>query len=509
MQPTPQSLAVSTEEAKNLARSDMNFFGSLALPEDVIYSFPEFYVYFWKLITDTLHKQRDFSRFALGLPRGHGKTFVVKLLILYVILFTKRKFILVVSSSADNAKNIVADVMDTLDGENIKAVFGDWRFGVEIDRQDKKKFIFCGRSIIIKAAGHGTSVRGIQEKNSRPDFIICDDVQDRESAESIPESVALMRWFIATLLKAKSPFGCTTLYVGNMYPDIETPEGNYTCILRNLQLSKNWTSLIVGGILEDGTALWEDLQPLEQLLSDFESDKELGQADIFYAEVLNSPQPGQSSFFDRTKVKSFDLNEDLLPSGSFVLIDPSGRKSTSDDTAMGYFEVFDATPVLVELTSEILTPKQTIERAIELCAKHSCNCIVFEDVAYQASLGFWLEEALQTLGMSNSIQILTVNPRGRPKSSRILTMFKQWQAGELRVSRSCEAICINQAIAYKPAKSNNIDNILDILAYAPEVTKEHPQAISIVLGHQSFEDFLFQKTSTTSEFLARDSLLLN
>ena len=152
-------VAFDSTEARDLAKVDMDFFGMLAMPDDVIYSFPEFYKQVWSILIGCLHKSRDFSKYAIGLPRGHGKTFVVKLLILYTILFTDRKFILVVSAIKDNAASIIADVADMLDSPNIRAVFGNWRVSIEVDRQDKKKFYFNGRPVILKAAGAGTAIR--------------------------------------------------------------------------------------------------------------------------------------------------------------------------------------------------------------------------------------------------------------------------------------------------------------------------------------------------------------
>lgn len=487
-------VAFDSTEARDLAKVDMDFFGMLAMPDDVIYSFPEFYKQVWSILIGCLHKSRDFSKYAIGLPRGHGKTFVVKLLILYTILFTDRKFILVVSAIKDNAASIIADVADMLDSPNIRAVFGNWRVSIEVDRQDKKKFYFNGRPVILKAAGAGTAIRGIQEKNARPDVVICDDVQTRECAESLQESASLIKWFVATLMKAKSPTGCSFFYIGNMYPDLQIKHGVYTCILRNLQKSKFWTSLIVGGILSDGSALWEELQPRQQLLEEYKNDLDLGCPEIFYAEVLNSPQPGQSAHFNQAKVSPVVLDEGRLHAGNFVLIDPSGYKSTSDSHAIGYFEVLDGIPVLADLVNAVLTPKQCIEKAIEFCMRYNCSCIAVESVAYQHSLIFWMEEALELMGM-RGIEVVEVSPAGRSKQARILTMLKQWQSAELGVANNLFSRCIHQATAFNPLKKDNVDDVLDLLAYAPEVVQNYPQALAISAVVESFEDWKFARES--------------
>jgi hypothetical protein len=66
----------------------------------------------------------------------------------------------------------------------LKQAFGDWRLAVSNNTQTRKVFAYRGRSIILKAAGAGTGIRGITEKNRRPDLMIFDDIQSREDSES-------------------------------------------------------------------------------------------------------------------------------------------------------------------------------------------------------------------------------------------------------------------------------------------------------------------------------------
>jgi len=108
------------QEVFDLAKTDMNFFAGLALPQVFKYLFPDLYIQFWMLITGILYKQRDFSQLALGLPRGFAKTLVIKLAILYAILYTPKRFILVLCENEEKGKAILADVCDMLSEENIK-----------------------------------------------------------------------------------------------------------------------------------------------------------------------------------------------------------------------------------------------------------------------------------------------------------------------------------------------------------------------------------------------------
>ena len=137
--PQTESVAFHYDEVIQVAKTDMDFFAGLALPDVYKYPFPDLYLQFWALITGILYKERDFSQIALGLPRGFAKTLVIKLLILYAILFTPKRFILILCENEDKGKSILADVADMLSEANIKEVFGDWAASTESSTLIRKK----------------------------------------------------------------------------------------------------------------------------------------------------------------------------------------------------------------------------------------------------------------------------------------------------------------------------------------------------------------------------------
>lgn len=468
-----QETAVDIKEVARAAKLDPDFLGGLAMPTVYTYLLPPVFRAIWTWLINYVHKARArgdsiediFVRLAVGLPRGFGKTTVIKLFILYVILFTSRQFILILSASAGLARNIIADVIDMLDEPNIKAVFGDWRLGVEKDTQDLLKFGYRGRNIIIAGLGAGSSVRGLNLKNERPDVMIFDDIQSREDADSSQISDSLYRWMIGTAMKAKSPKRCMTIFIANMYP---TPHS----ILKKLKKNPHWIKFIAGGILEDGTSLWEELQPIEQLLIEYQTDLEAGHPEIFYAEVLNDEEASVNNLIDLSSLPEYPFLDDDIAEGKFIVIDPSNDKHNSDAVAIGYFEVYDANkPCLIDLVEDRLSPGDTIREALKLALRNNCPLIVIEANAYQYSLLYWFDFICKELRIQG-IHCEPIYSGKLNKNSRILTMFKQYRAGEIFVHRNCVAQVHMQIAGFRPLKSDNIDNTLDLLTYAPRVIEE-------------------------------------
>ena len=452
-----------TESAKN----DLDFLAALATPETFKYLFPPVYKSIWQWLLTYIHKKRDFSQLALGLPRGFAKTSLIKLFLLYCILFTNRRFILVLAENTTKAINIISDVMDMLSEPNIRKVFGDWKVGVETDRQDLKKFGFRGRNIIVMA-GTVETIRGITLKNARPDVMIFDDIQSRSVAESQQVSDALEREMMGTAMKAKSPEGCLFVFIGNMYP-------TKWSILRRLKTNPNWIKFIAGGILADGTSLWEELQPIEQLHREFQNDLLAGHPEIFYAEVLNDENASANTAIDTSKIPSYPYQDNDIPAAKFLIIDPSNDKNHSDAVSIGYFEVHNGYPVLRDLVEGRLSPGDTIREALKLCFTHGASLIAIESNAFQYSLLYWFNFITAQMGIVG-IEPVEVYSGSQNKNARILAMFLQLLKGELWIHPDCVPATHLQISQFNPMKRDNTDGLLDLLTYAPKVLE--------LYGHQ-------------------------
>jgi hypothetical protein len=484
----------NTNEVQELCKKSLDFLAATAIPTVFKYSFPPTFVQIWVWLLSNIHKVRDFSQLAIGLPRGFGKTMLIKIFILYTVLFTKKQFILVICGTQTKANNIIADVIGMLNEKNIKSVFGDWSLGAEIDRQDLKKFGFRGRTIILMGAGAESDIRGITLENTRPDVMIFDDIQTREDADSDIVSAKLETWMIGTAMKAKSPEGCLFVFIANMYPTKHS-------LLRKIKHNPTWTKFIVGGILANGTSLWEDLQPISQLLKEYQNDLSMGKPEIFHAEVLNDENASVNNFIDISKVPINPYHGESLHQGNYVIIDPATDKANADAVSIGYFELFDSKPVTTHIIEGRLSPGETAAEAIKLCLTRQCRLIVVESNAYQYVLGWIIKQELSRLGITG-IEVVDIYSGSTSKNARILTMFKQLLSGEILLHESVRALCFNQVVSFNPLKTNNTDGILDLLTYAPRVIEMYGEFItsSLTIEMQEFSAIPVRGELETSVF---------
>jgi hypothetical protein len=152
---------------------------------------------------------------AVAMPRGSGKTELVKAAALWAILYGYRKFVVIVGATAGEAVRIMADLKATLaHSDELYAAFpeathcvrdvagaavraryqtiGGEPSGIEWTR-DYVRLAWVKKTAssgaVVRTAGvtgaiRGMSVTGPDGKTLRPDLVLLDDPQDRESATS-------------------------------------------------------------------------------------------------------------------------------------------------------------------------------------------------------------------------------------------------------------------------------------------------------------------------------------
>jgi hypothetical protein len=471
--------SASRHDITEASRASLDFLASLILTDIYKYGYPDLFQAVWQLITVEGVKEAGKPKYALGIPRGFSKTLVLKLYVIWLILFTNRRFILVVCNTATLAENFLSDVIDMLDHTNIKAVFGTWNASAEQDTRAYKKFNFRGRDIVLAALGAGSSIRGLNLKFVRPDVVLMDDMQNRDEAKNPDIARELLIWMLGTLMKACDPHRCLFLFVGNMYPF----EGS---ILRKLKHSAEWISFITAGILADGSSLWPEHRSIEDLLAELRSDTEMGHPELFFSEVMNDEEAGTVSGIDVSKIPTYPLHLDAVTAqGGFILIDPSLGKKTKpgDDLGIGAFLIYDGVPVLREAITERLDPGETIQRATFLAIKYNIQLIICEGGAYQATLIYWFDFTYRQLNVQG-ITVGEITTGGMRKNARIAEMLKLLLTGKLLLHSAVRSAVVYQITQWNPLRLSNKDELLDILAYAYKAMELYPDHLPLLISEQ-------------------------
>lgn len=458
---------VNPHQALNKGEKDFNFFAGLCLPTIIRFAFPDYYIAVWLLLVNAIEtgqkdKIKKLLRHVIGLPRGFAKTTFLKILIVWLIVYDKVSFVLIVCATGPLAESFLSDVHNILQSSNIERVYGRW--DPAVDQVSTKRGSYHRRPLVMKAAGSGGSVRGINEENMRPDFIICDDMQTKENDNSDTERAALFDWFVGTLLKTVDQFFATVMYVGNMYSD--------HCILYQLKINPHWTSLITGAILEDGTSLWPQLFTIEDLYDSFLHDESLGKADIWFAEIMNDPIDSLTTLLPNP------LPTDILtvipsPDAAFVTIDPAGYRDAADDNVVAAHYIIDGKGYIAEMDGGIWNPGQTAECAIIQAVTHNATLIAVEKYVYQASLAYWINRLMHEEGITGIEAVPIARLQNKTKEQHIRAFITELYSRNYAFIRQKDrSKFVYQALAYRLGKKKNKDDWLDCPAMGLEVRNQ-------------------------------------
>lgn len=468
--------AFTREDVIAAARVDLNMLAAICDPDGCWSKFPSVHTTVFNLITSSLMEMRGFHRFAFGIPRGFCKTTLLKLAVVWNILYGDRRFTAVVCKTASHAENFIAGVISMLEHPNVLSTFGRWNSNATTLRNDLKVFNFRGRNNILVAISSEGSVRGINIDNERPDFILMDDIQSWENAESALQSDALLTWMTGSLMKAANKTRCVYAFIGNMYPFAGS-------ILRKLKYNDRWTSLIAGGLLADGESLWPELQSKEQLLDEYANDLALGKGTTFLAEILNDETANSRLTIDLSLVQPMtDTLASEEPQGKFIVIDPSNDKKNSDKSEIGLFYVYDGKPALMKHVAGRMNPGTLIREALTIAMTYNVRVIAVESIAFQYSLLYWFQQVMNQYQISG-IELVELYASGS-KNARIKNMIsllvpkKGQQLPDLMLSKDVYNDVIYEIQQWNPIKTDNVDDLLDILAYAYKVIELYGAGIA-------------------------------
>ena len=473
--------------------TDLNYLSKFAAPDSFTSDWPELMVTVWTVLVSAVLELQGFvgeAKLALGIPRGFAKSTMIKLYCVFCILFTRHTFILIVGNTNSNAENIIKDVCTLLGSPQMRTVFGHYDADMSMNRMDEKQFVFNGKNVILKAKGGGTSLRGINVDNRRPDIILMDDVQDEENAASIVESVSLDNWLHSTLLPTVSEMGGVNLFIGNTY----AADGS---IMTKLINDPEWTSLTLGCILADGTSLWEELHPVIKLVSQYSSARSQGQEIGWLAQYMNMTHLQRSNKVDLSKVQAAfvarfgerALSEEWLNANAqakYIIIDPATSKPQADEHSIMLSYVIDGIPIARALEHGVYTPMQTIEVTIKMCLKYGCPVVFVESVAYQATLLFWFKYIMDQMKLTG-ISLIEAYPGSTSKIARILTSFKQLSVQEVLLHPDVYPAYSSEAVAFNPLKADNRDNVLDAVHYLPVLLVKHSDMLLELYGKHVYD----------------------
>lgn len=183
-------------------------------------------------------------------PRGHAKSTHMDIFTPLWLMFQPKRlidFMVVVGKSEDSANRLLGDIQAEL-GYNKRIIadygkqmsVGDWTEG-EFTTKDGVHFLACGR---------GQSPRGLRKRESRPDYIIIDDLDDDELCRNPRRVREMTDWVKEALFGALDVGRGRFIMVGNLI--------SKTSVLANICATKGVHVSTVYAVDGEGNPVWRE-----------------------------------------------------------------------------------------------------------------------------------------------------------------------------------------------------------------------------------------------------------
>ncbi len=295
-----------------------------------------FFVQYFKVKDAPFHKDIDSNNLKLYRSqlksfinlafRGASKTTRTKLFFAFSIANDTehiKKYIKILSHDITNCRQFTTDVYNMLIDARVKQMYPEIFEKTDTKREETMGSFTTATGIKMMSDTVGTSQRGSIQEDSRPDIILFDDFETRETLRSAIKTKTI--WDNMQEAKDGLSYNGGTIYLGNYISELAN-------VQRLIEKEDDSKKVLIIPIIKDGVITW----PSRYTLPDIEFIKK--DSDDFEGEYLCKPNASKDIYFDREVLDKMEIRQPIKDVAGFKIYrkyDPSHRYAGGHDIAGG------------------------------------------------------------------------------------------------------------------------------------------------------------------------------
>jgi predicted phage terminase large subunit-like protein len=464
------------------------------------------------------------AKVAAAAPRSHAKsTYLSKAFPVSEIVYRKRRYTIILSETPAVSKANMEWIRNQLKyNAKLRADFGPLLSPKDQANITDNSEAFIAwyqdgesrRQIaLVEAASTGQALRGRNWNGTRPDLIVCDDLEDARPGgnASTPEQRSKLRdWFSQTVMPLGDPKGKRTafVYMGTtvhfealliqvLYNRSDFTSKVYRAIIDQPERLDLWEQCRLiyvdrenpnrladaqafyaeneAEMLRGSRVLWPEVQPLWKLMT-WKWDNG---SKAFNTEYMNNPIDEESMVFNP---ETFTYWDDAQPNRTFahneytisLAVDFALGKQRGDYSAVGVVAKHKETGIMYVADSfgERIKPDGFIDVIVEMVKKWQPDVLAVEANAAQEFFASILSERLTAEGYPASTRVKKIYNRSR-KELRIETMLPYIENKTIQFSRK-HALLLEQFERYGQGAH---DDLIDATEMAVSASKTKSNVI--------------------------------
>lgn len=387
-------------QAYAMAKDNLVIFRSLFLPSTNDVPSASFH-YHWSDIL--LHGKGNYS--ICGFRASGKSSYVLRAFPLYALTFPKvgREFIILIANNQELASARLKEIADEyLNNEFmninlVKVVQNSARAFIVVVKDDEGQ----EHTINLVAFGKGSSLRGQNRKDKRPDIVLMDDVQDLEDSESETVTDKDWAWFkgdVYFLSKSSRIF-----LIGNQLGE--------ACIIERIkshQKELNFHSEVVPIMNDKDESTWPEMFSTEEVRDQRDKWTEMGEYSTWARENMCLAMVPEDQMFRPEMYRYFDLSQFKRDNMNvFTCCDLAvSEKETADNSVVCTVAVDSkGNWFILDCAYGRWNPTRMMDEIFKAVQKYRPIYVGLETVAYQASLQHFL-----SIEMQKRNQFFTIQP---------------------------------------------------------------------------------------------------
>lgn len=351
---------------KDKCATDFKLFCEYYLAESFRSPWSEFHLWMIeKLEHITLEQDNEETRDVTAAPRGHAKSTLISFAYpIWCTCYGYRRFIVIISNTAPVAKQFIVDIRNELEfNQKILRDFGE----MKDDSMWNTSEILTKSRMYITARGAGAQMRGMKFNSTRPDLVIIDDLEDKETVRSPSQSAELEDWFNSDVMPMGAPY-CHFFMIGTVL----SYEALLYHMLNDAKYS-SWSRKTFKAVMEFSTSgLWSEW---EALMTDLSlGDDAYARATAFYEEHKAEMLEGTKVLWpdQRPNMYKYLMERKLESEEGFASEfqnDPQTEKTRLFKTEWLENDLYTDAPKIVEVC-------MAIDPAIASSRKNDYSCVI-------------------------------------------------------------------------------------------------------------------------------------
>jgi predicted phage terminase large subunit-like protein len=412
---------------------------------------PDFHKEGWRLFTS---KNR---MVALAAPRGHAKTTGMTVSYgLATLLFRERKFMLLVSDTESQAAMFLGYFKEQLQ-ENTALVE---LFGLKRNEKGQVQFIKetetdivvemeDGHKFRVIAKGAEQKLRGLIWNGTRPDIILCDDMENDELVMNKDRREKMRKWFYSALLPCISSKGIirvvgTILHMDSLLERLmpkqydkwshQDPLKLWSEVKRN-----GWLGIKYRAHTEDFShVLWPEKHSAESLREKRAEYTGMGMPDVYSQEYLNVPLDESVAYFKRGDFMHLSDEDKQMKLNYYITADLAISEAERADYSVFIIAGIDENRIIhvKNVIRERLDGREIVDMILDLQRVYNPELFGIEEMQVSKSIGpFLREEMIQQNVYPNLVQL---KHGGKDKIARAKSIQARMRAKSVKFDKGAD-----------------------------------------------------------------------